>query len=223
MSQYFPSWEGLLLHTAAGRYNSGSSRWTPERTQSSCAETAGRITLQAATASMCRVAHGPATRAPSAAWLRQGQGLVSTHTVGARADITAHYQHSHSRRRPEGSSSSCRLCWRAHGAASQDHTAWAGSPWGGVLSGSFPGRSAPFHLPHTTAWSQIWGRQALGAPSHVGSPGLRWQHNHFDPRSHNTLAPSVILVLGLGQTQRRKGHNLGLLLGRTSDACTGGA
>ena len=141
----------------------------------------------------------------------------------ARADIRAHYQHSHSRRRPEGSSSSCRLCWRAHGVASQNHTTWAGSPWGGVLSGSFPGRSAPFHLPHTAAWSQIWGRQALGEPSHVGSPGLRWQHNHFDSRSHNALAPSVILVLGLGQTQRRKGHNLGLLLGRTSDACTGGA
>ena len=74
MSQYFPGWEGLLLHTAAGRYNSGSSGWTPERTQSSCAETAGRITRQAATVSMCRVGRGPITRAPSAARLWQGQG-----------------------------------------------------------------------------------------------------------------------------------------------------
>lgn len=165
MSQYFRGWEGLLLHTAAGRYNSGSSRWTPERTQSSCAETAGRITLQAATVSMCRVARGPATRAPSAAWLRQGQGLGSTHTVGARADITAHYQHSHSRCRPEGSSSSCRLCWHAHGPG-QAAPGEAGSPWG----------------------SHGLGRQPLGRSTQWF---LSWQECSIPPTSHRSLEPDL--------------------------------
>lgn len=86
----------------------------------------------------------------------------------------------------------------------------------------FPVGALQSCLPHTTAWSHIWGRQALRESYHRDSPGAKRQHNHLDSCSHNALAPSTCLTLGLRKPQRRKEHGLGLLLGKTKDTCTGG-
>lgn len=47
--------------------------------------------------------------------------------------------------------SSSRLCWFAYWVALQKRISQAGSPWGGVLRGSFQGKSAP--VPPTSQYS----------------------------------------------------------------------
>lgn len=143
-----------------------------------------------------------------------------TYTAGLRQTvepITAFVQLGQAGSR----SSSSRLCWYAYWVALQKRTSQAGNPWGGVLRGSFLGRSAP--VPPTSHYR-------LESDLGLTDPGKAVPYGQ--PRSPAAAQPpqflkpscpglQASLALGLGQTQRGKGHNLGLILSRTLDACMG--
>ena len=91
----------------------------------------------------------------------------------------------------------------------------------------FPVR-VPWLCPFHSVGHQIWETQVLGKVCHKGSPDPRWQKSppiptvqHLDCQSQPT--PHHSSTLDLGQTQLRKGNDLGLLLRVTMDADTGDA
>ena len=94
------------------------------------------------------------------------------------------------------------------------------STWGAVPRGSFPKKRAP-----------VLATSLHSTESHRGRTRPGGAQPQRQPMSQVAAKPTWFLLpqrpgpqcpaLGLGQTQRRKGHQTGLPLGRTTDTWTG--
>ena len=119
--------------------------------------------------------------------------------------------------------------WSARTLGGTTETSWVDSLWGGVNNGSLPARSTPgLPTPHYSSVPDLGqigpGRgppQRQPRSQAAAQPPGFLQSSHpgplHQPTSHHSLE------LGLGRTQQRKGHGLGLLLSRGADTCVGGA
>ena len=127
-----------------------------------------------------------------------GDGPVAVDFVGIRTEGTGLALSPFSSVNCKGGSRSRGLSWQEH----QWHHRNIGFWW------TFPGEEYAevhflvvvlwFYPPHTTALSQIWGKQVLGETCHIGSPSPRQPHNCLISCNHSISVPSTSLALGLG-------------------------